>query len=101
MKMHGVEVKKKTPGPLPMDSQTNIHILIDKRSVLDMPFFMGAAYGTDHHLAVAKVRERFAVSKQRAQNFDMGRFNLRRLSELEFRKQYQIKISNRFSALRN
>jgi len=40
-----------------------------------------------------------AVNKQAAQNFDMERFNLRKLSELEFRKQYQIKISNRFRAL--
>jgi hypothetical protein len=39
------------------------------------------------------------VNKQAAQNFDMERFNLRKLSELEFRKQYQIKISNRFRAL--
>jgi hypothetical protein len=29
------------------------------------------------------------------------RFNLRKLSELEVRKQYQIKISNRFAALEN
>jgi len=29
------------------------------------------------------------------------RFNLCTLSELEFRKQYQIKISNRFAALEN
>jgi len=28
-------------------------------------------------------------------------FNLRNLSELEVRKQYQIKISNRFAALEN
>jgi hypothetical protein len=29
------------------------------------------------------------------------RFNLRKLSELEVRKQYQIKVSNRFAALKN
>jgi len=29
------------------------------------------------------------------------RFNLRKLSELEVRKRYQIKISNRFAALEN
>jgi hypothetical protein len=50
---------------------------------------------------VAKVRERLAVIKQAAQNIDVERFNLKKLSELEVRKQYQIKISNRFAALEN
>ena len=31
----------------------------------------------------------------------MGRFNLRELSELEFRKEYHIKISNRSGSLEN
>ena len=31
----------------------------------------------------------------------MERFNLRKLSELEVRKKYQIKISNRFASLEN
>jgi len=31
----------------------------------------------------------------------MERFNLGKLSELEARKQYQIKISNRFAAVEN
>ena len=42
-----------------------------------------------------------AVSKQVAQKFDGERFNLRKLNELEVRKQYQIEISNRFAALEN
>ena len=42
-----------------------------------------------------------AVGEQAAQNFDMVRFNLRKLKELEVRKQYQIKISNKFAALEN
>jgi hypothetical protein len=50
---------------------------------------------------VAKVRERLAVNKQAAQKFDVARLNLRKLSELEVRKQYQIKISNMFAALEN
>jgi hypothetical protein len=29
------------------------------------------------------------------------RFNVKKLSELEVRKQYQIKVSNRFAALEN
>ena len=42
-----------------------------------------------------------AVSKQAAQKFDGERFNLRNLNKLEFRKQYQIEITNRFAALEN
>jgi hypothetical protein len=49
----------------------------------------------------AKFKERLAVSRQGAQKFDMERFNLRKQSELEVRKQYQIKVSNRFAALQN
>ena len=48
---------------------------------------------------VAEVRERLTVSKKASQKFDGERFNLRKLSELEVRKQYQMKISNRFTAL--
>jgi len=36
---------------------------------------------------VAKVRERLAVSKQEVQKFDAERFNLRKLNQLEVRKQ--------------
>jgi hypothetical protein len=50
---------------------------------------------------VAKVGEILAVNKQAAQKFDVKRFNLKKLSELEIKKQYQIKISNRFAALDN
>jgi len=50
---------------------------------------------------VAVVRERLAVSKQGAQKFDGERFNLRKLNELDVRKQYQIEITNRFAALEN
>jgi hypothetical protein len=41
------------------------------------------------------------VSKQEGQASDVERFNLRKLSELEFRKQYHIKISNRSGSLEN
>jgi hypothetical protein len=47
---------------------------------------------------VAKVRERLAVTKQAAQKFDKERFRLRQPRELEVRKQYQIKISNKLAA---
>jgi len=41
------------------------------------------------------------VSKQTTQKFDMERFNLKKLSELNVRKEYQIKISNSISAFEN
>ena len=50
---------------------------------------------------VAKVRERLAVSKQKTQMLDGERFNLWKLKDLEVKKQYQIEITNRFSALGN
>jgi len=54
------------------------------------------------HCAVsANVRKRLTVNKQTAQKFDVERFNLRKLSDLEFRSQYQMKISNRFVGLEN
>ena len=52
----------------------------------------GADCDTDHCLVVAEARERLAISKQAAQEFDVERFNLWKLSELEVRKQYEIKI---------
>jgi DNA polymerase elongation subunit (family B) len=42
-----------------------------------------------------------AVSKEETQKLDAKRFNLKKLNELEIKKQYQIDISNRFVALEN
>jgi hypothetical protein len=42
-----------------------------------------------------------AVNKQAAQKFDVERFKLGQLRELEVRKQYQFEISNTFDALEN
>ena len=50
---------------------------------------------------VAEVRERLAVSEQAALTFDVEIINLRKQSELEVKKQFQIKISNMFAALEN
>jgi hypothetical protein len=48
----------------------------------------------------ANVREGYALSKKTAQKFSVERFNLRKLNELEDRKEYQIKISKRFTGLK-
>jgi hypothetical protein len=48
-----------------------------------------------------KVREVLAVSEQEAEVFDVERFNLRKLSELEVMKHYQIEITYSFAALEN
>jgi len=42
-----------------------------------------------------------AVSKQATQKLYVERYNLRKISDLELRKQNQIKISKRFAALEN
>ena len=42
-----------------------------------------------------------AVSKQAARKFDGQRFNLRKLNELQVRKQYQTEITNRLAVLEN
>jgi len=63
--------------------------------------FGGADCDTYQYLVVAKVRERVAVSKQAVQKFDGERFYLRKLNEVEVRKQYQTEITNRIAALEN
>ena len=80
------------------------YTLIDTRrhlSMLDVRRFRQADSDTDHYLGVAKVMERLTVSKQAAQKFVGERFKLRKLNELEGRKEYQIEITNRFAAFEN
>ena len=43
----------------------------------------------------------YVLLEEATQKFDVERFNLRKLRELEVRKQYQIKVSNRFEAVEN
>jgi hypothetical protein len=48
---------------------------------------------------VAKVREELEVRKQKSEKFNVERFNLRKLDELEIRKQYQAEITKRLAVL--
>jgi hypothetical protein len=48
---------------------------------------------------VAKLRERISVGKRARQNFDLERFDLKRLDDIEVKENYQVEISNRFVAL--
>jgi hypothetical protein len=62
------------------------HILVDRRrhsNVLDVRTFRAADCDSDYYLVVAKVRERLAVNKQRSLRFDMERFNLKKLNDVE------------------
>jgi hypothetical protein len=48
---------------------------------------------------VAKIRERFAVIKQKLYRFHMERLNLKKLNEVEDKEQYCAVVSNRFTAM--
>jgi hypothetical protein len=65
----------------------------------NVPSCRGADCYTDHCLVVAIVRKILAGIKQATQNFDGERFNIRKLNDLEVRKQYQIEITNRLATL--
>ena len=54
-----------------------------------MRSFRRADCDTDHSLVVEEVMERLVVGKQTTQKFDVERFNLKKLRELELRKQCQ------------
>jgi hypothetical protein len=70
-------------------------------NILDVRLFRAADCDTDYYLVVAKVRERLAVSKQPKHRVQMERLNLKKLSEVEGKKQYCIEILNRFATLEN
>jgi hypothetical protein len=78
------------------------HILIDRQrlsSVLNAQSFRAADCYTGHYLVVGKIRERQAVNKQGLHKFDMERFNLKKLNEVEDKEKYRVEVSNRFAAL--
>jgi hypothetical protein len=49
---------------------------------------------------MAKVRERISVSKRARQNFDLERFDLEKLNDVEVKEKYQVEIPNRYAALK-
>jgi hypothetical protein len=48
---------------------------------------------------VAKLRERISVSKRARQKYDLERFDLRKLDDVEVKEKYQVEISNRYAGL--
>jgi hypothetical protein len=87
------------------DGKTHNHIddiLVDRRRhsiILDVRSYRAADCDTDHYLVVAKVREQLAVNIQRSHRFHMEKFNVKKLNEVETKKQYRVEVSNRFAAL--
>jgi hypothetical protein len=76
--------------------------LIDKRkhsNISDVRFFTEADCDTDHYLAVAKLREEISVSKRERKIFDLERFDLKKLDDVEVKEKYQVEISNIFTDL--
>jgi hypothetical protein len=48
---------------------------------------------------VAKLRERISVSKRARKKFDLERFDLKKVDDVEVKGKHQVKVSNRFAAL--
>jgi hypothetical protein len=63
------------------------HVLIDKRqysNILDVRYFRGAYCSTNNYMVMAK--QRISVSKGGRQNFDLEKFDLKRLDDVEVKK---------------
>jgi hypothetical protein len=66
--------------------------LIDRKRhsyILDVRAFRGADCDTDHYLVVTELRERISVSKRAGQKFDLERFDLKKLDDIEVKEKYQ------------
>ena len=59
----------------------------------------GADCDTDYYLVVATMRERLSLKKGIKQLLVADRYNLNKLVDRETRKECQIDVTNRFSAL--
>jgi hypothetical protein len=76
------------------------HILIDRQrdsSKLDVRSCRAADCDTDLYLALAKLREKLTVNKQRSHRFHKDRSSLKKLNETEGKEKYH-EVSNRFAA---
>jgi hypothetical protein len=52
-------------------------------------------------MAITKVRQRLSLRKRETQKIDVEKFDLKKLRQLAFRKQYQIEMSKCFAFLGN
>jgi hypothetical protein len=50
-------------------------------------------------MVMAEIKEGIAVTKQGSHKFQMERFNLKKLNEIEAKDKYHVQVSNRFAAL--
>jgi hypothetical protein len=55
----------------------------------------------DHCLVVAEHKKRLSISRRAIQKFDMQRLHFKKINNVEFKEQYQVKFLNRFAALEN
>jgi hypothetical protein len=60
-------------------------------NVLNVSSFRAADCDSDHYLVAAKVRERLAVNKQISQRFNMERFNLKKLNDVEVKRNFVLR----------
>jgi hypothetical protein len=47
---------------------------------------------------MAELRERLSVSKRAGRKFNLERFDLKNLSHVELKEEYQVEVSNRLAA---
>jgi hypothetical protein len=75
------------------------HILIHRRRHSSVLNAQSADCDTDHYLVMTKVRDRLAANKQSLQIFNMEKFNLKKLNEVESKENYRVEVRKRFVAL--
>jgi hypothetical protein len=54
--------------------------------------FRGADCDSNHYVVVTKLRDRISVSKRAWQNFDLERFDLKRLDGIDVKEKYQVEV---------